>query len=278
MRRAPATARRALTHAAGHRTAARPPPASFSVKHSPAPRARAAVVRPPARRLAVGLTAGPQPALSGWRASAAGRALLTAGLLAVALGPGLAGASELYSWQDEDGVLHLTNMPEGRRYRPYQGTDAVGFGGEAPIVLKMQGQPRVLYRVNVRRFDALFREAARYYRLPFAFLKAVAKVESNFNPKAVSRAQAKGLMQMIDTTAARMNVDDPFDPEQSIFGGARYLRMLANEFEGNMALVAAAYNAGPDRVRRARGIPRIRETQRYVRRVLQMYRYYRQHP
>lgn len=208
-------------------------------------------------------------------------ALSAAGLslaLACVLGARPAAAKDLYSWQDDDGVLHLTNMPNSVRYKPYQGTDAAGFGGEKPVVLVMRGRPRVLYRVNVKRYDKLFREAARHYKLPFAFLKAVAKVESNFNPEAVSPAGAKGLMQMIDATAARMKVTDPFDPEQSIFGGARYLRMLANSFEGNMALVAAAYNAGPERVARVKRIPRIRETQRYVRRVLQMYRYYRQHP
>ena len=82
-------------------------------------------------------------------------------------------------------------------------------------------------------------------------------------------------MQLIDSTAAQMRVDDPFDPKQSIFGGARYLRILANQFDGNMALTAAAYNAGPRRVQRLGRIPNIRETQRYVRRVLQMYRHYR---
>jgi soluble lytic murein transglycosylase-like protein len=83
------------------------------------------------------------------------------------------------------------------------------------------------------------------------------------------------LMQLIDGTAAQMNVADPFDPRQNIFGGARYLRILANEFGGNMALTAAAYNAGPERVKRIGRVPEIRETQRYVRRVLQMYRHYK---
>ena len=71
------------------------------------------------------------------------------------------------------------------------------------------------------------------------------------------------------------DVDDPFDPKQSIFGGARYLRILANQFGGNMALTAAAYNAGPERVRRIGRVPDIPETQRYVRRVLMMYRHYK---
>ena len=82
-------------------------------------------------------------------------------------------------------------------------------------------------------------------------------------------------MQLMDQTAKEMNVTDSYDPEQNIFGGARYLRLLANQFDGNMALTAAAYNAGPHRVSRLGRIPNIRETKRYVRRVLEMYRHYR---
>ncbi len=209
------------------------------------------------------------------------------GRIAVALVGALAASwagsarAELYSWVDDDGVIHLTNVTPNANYQRYDpsggtGHEAEGFGGEKPLVIIVpSGEERVVYPVQVTTYDDIFREAAEHYRLPFAFLKAVAKVESNFDPDAVSHADAKGLMQMIDGTAAMMNVADPFDPRQSIFGGARYLRILANEFDGNMALVAAAYNAGPERVRRLGRIPKIRETQRYVRRVLQMYRHYR---
>jgi soluble lytic murein transglycosylase-like protein len=201
-----------------------------------------------------------------------GRAVcLALGLLAY-VGPARA---ELYSWVDEEGVIHLTNLPRGAELKRYEGDDAEGFGGEKPLVIQEQGTERVIYPVDVPRFDPILKEAAEHYRLPFAFLKAVVKVESNFNPRAVSHADAKGLMQLIDPTARDLNVADPFDPRQNIFGGARYLRMLANEFDGNMALTAAAYNAGPDRVKRTGRIPEIRETQRYVRRVLEMYRHYR---
>lgn len=183
--------------------------------------------------------------------------------------------AELFSWVDSEGVIHLTNVKPNADFRPYTGEDAEGFGGQQPVVLVARtGVKRVLYPVNVNRFDSILREAADHYRLPFAFLKAVAKVESNFNPRAVSHAQAKGLMQLIDSTADSMSVEDPFDPRQNIFGGARYLRILANQFDGNMALTAAAYNSGPERVKRLGRIPNIRETQRYVRRVLEMYRYY----
>ena len=188
-------------------------------------------------------------------------------LIAVALGLPSSAQAELFSYVDDNGVLHLTNVRPNANYKPYVEEDIEGFGGQKPVVMELPGgKKRVLYPVNVGRYDHIFRRAAKHYRLPFAFLKAVAKVESNFNPKAVSHADAKGMMQLIDSTAADMSVEDPFDPEQNIFGGARYLRVLANQFDGNMALVAAAYNSGPHRVKKLGRIPRIRETQRYVRR------------
>ena len=191
------------------------------------------------------------------------------------LGASAPASAELYSWVDDEGVIHLTNVRKNADYTPYRGDDAEGFGGEEPLVLVVPGgAERVLYKVDVSVYDDVLREAAAHYKLPFAFLKAVAKVESNFNAKAISHANAKGLMQLIDATAADMDVEDPFDVRQNVFGGARYLRILANLFEGNMALTVAAYNSGPERVKRLGRVPKIRETQRYVRRVLQMYRHY----
>jgi hypothetical protein len=205
----------------------------------------------------------------------AGRALATAGvLLAVLAGPAEARA-DYYSWVDEDGTLHLTNLPADGRFKPYTGPEAEGFGGQPPVVMEVAGAaPRTLYPVDVSRYDAIIRRAAEHYALPFAFVKAIAKVESNFDPRARSHADAKGLMQLIDGTARAMRVRDVYDPEQNIFGGARYLRILANEFDGDLTLAAAAYNAGPERVKRSKGVPAIDETRRYVARVKTMYRYY----
>jgi hypothetical protein len=207
-------------------------------------------------------------------------ALLGVGVFGAGLGPARA---DVYSWVDDEGVLHLTNVPADGRFRRYSGPDVEGFGGQLPLVVEIEDDrsgtdgERVLYPVDVGRFDGILRRAAQHYRLPFEFLKAVAKVESNFNPRAVSPMDAKGLMQLIDATARMVEVEDPFDPEQNVFGGARYLRMLANRFDGNMALTAAAYNCGPERVERLGRIPNIRETRKYVQRVLQMYRYYLEH-
>ncbi|MEM1025705.1 MAG: lytic transglycosylase domain-containing protein [Myxococcota bacterium] len=192
------------------------------------------------------------------------------------LGPAIAQA-ELYSFVDAQGRLHFTNVPGDAGARPYRGDDIEGFGGQPPIVIDLPGSSdTVAYPVDVARYDVIIARAAHHYDLPFAFVKAVAKVESNFNPRAISPAQAKGLMQLMDATAEFLEVRDVFDPEQNVFGGARYLRQLANQFDGDLALTAAAYNCGPDRVRRLGRIPNIRETKAYVRRVLQVYKHYAQ--
>ena len=107
-------------------------------------------------------------------------------------------------------------------------------------------------------------------------LKAVMAAESNFDPGAVSHKGATGLMQLMPETARDMYVYDIFDPAQNIEGGARYLRQLLDQFAGDMKLVLAAYNAGPERVRRSGGaVPAIPETQAYVRKVLGLYEAYR---
>ncbi|MGF1509577.1 MAG: lytic transglycosylase domain-containing protein [Myxococcota bacterium] len=193
------------------------------------------------------------------------------GLLALGTATSSPAKAELYSYVDDTGRLHLTTVASPRKA---PAADPEGFGGQPPIVIEVQGTPTLAYAVDVTRYDDILERAARHYRLPFAFLKAVAKVESNFNPRAVSSAEAKGLMQLIDETASSLEVEDVFDPEQNVFGGARYLRILANRFDGDLKLVAAAYNAGPERVERLGRVPNIRETRRYVQRVLQMYRYY----
>ncbi len=101
-------------------------------------------------------------------------------------------------------------------------------------------------------------------------------VESNFDPAAVSEKGAMGLMQLMPMTAREMFVQDPFDPAQNIEGGARYLRILANQYGGDPLKTLAAYNAGPDAVRRAgEDVPNIPETRAYVRRVLDLYRAYK---
>ncbi len=121
------------------------------------------------------------------------------------------------------------------------------------------------------RYDAHIREAAALYRIPEALVRAVIKAESNFDPRAVSPANAHGLMQLLPSTAERMMVTDIFDPRQNILGGTRYLRILANTFNGNLQLTVAAYNAGEGAVARYGGIPPYEETQNYVVKVMEYY-------
>jgi soluble lytic murein transglycosylase-like protein len=106
-------------------------------------------------------------------------------------------------------------------------------------------------------------------------LKAVIKAESNFDPSAVSRMGAQGLMQIMPETCGELGVSNPFDPRENINGGARYLRRLLTTFDGRLPLALAAYNAGPEAVARCNGIPSFRETQEFVRSVMNYYHAFR---
>jgi hypothetical protein len=110
-------------------------------------------------------------------------------------------------------------------------------------------------------------EAAHLYRLDPNLIRAIIRAESAFNPFAVSRAGAQGLMQLMPAVSEELNVLDPFDPRQNIFGGARYLRWLLDRNDGNLDLAVASYNAGPSAVARYNGIPPYRETRNYVKKV-----------
>ena len=111
---------------------------------------------------------------------------------------------------------------------------------------------------------AIIRDAARQYSLDPILLTAVARQESRFKPHAVSPVGARGVMQLMPATATWLGVRNAFDPRQNIFGGAKYLKMLMDTFNGDISLSLAAYNAGPGAVKKYRGIPPYRETRNYV--------------
>ncbi len=176
--------------------------------------------------------------------------------------------ADIYTYTDANGVVHYSNVPPSQGAR---GVRHIRTASPAPAPQRASGGARDTSPDRYRQYDAYILEAAALYRLPESFLRAVIKVESNYNPEVVSHAGACGLMQLMPGTAARMGVTDIFDPRQNILGGARYLRILANTFNGDLVLTVAAYNAGEAAVLRYRGIPPYDETQRYVRRVLGWY-------
>ncbi|MCD4829268.1 MAG: transglycosylase SLT domain-containing protein [Candidatus Cloacimonetes bacterium] len=124
---------------------------------------------------------------------------------------------------------------------------------------------------RLQQFEPLILEAAHQHGLDPRLIKAVIAQESYGNPQVESHAGAKGLMQLMDGTAAGLGVTDSFDPRQNIQGGARYLRLMLDRYDGDIELALAAYNAGPGNVDRYGGIPPFEETQHYVRRVQDYY-------
>jgi soluble lytic murein transglycosylase len=177
--------------------------------------------------------------------------------LAVFITTAATAAADIYKYVDENGVMHFTNAPNNDKYQLF-----VNANSPATSSLFMSS-----------RYDHYIALASRTHGLSFPLLKAIIKVESNFNPKAVSHKGAQGLMQLMPGTAKLLNVYDPFDPWENIMGGARYFRKMLNRFDGKVAHALAGYNAGPGRVDRHDGIPPIRETQNYVRKVLDHYKH-----
>ena len=193
------------------------------------------------------------------------------------LGASGSARADIYRCKRSDGTQHYTNIREpGRRcqlvVRSSKKSKArTSSNGKSTKSTNSTPKDPARYR----RYDGLIGEAATLYQLPEHFIRAVMRVESDFNPTVVSRAGAMGLMQLMPTTARSMGVADPFDARQNILGGARYLRILANRFKGDLVLTVAAYNAGEGAVEKYSGIPPYKETQRYVRRVLKHYYAYR---
>lgn len=125
------------------------------------------------------------------------------------------------------------------------------------------------------RYDHHIRKIARRYRVDPPLIKAIIHVESDFNHRAISSQGAQGLMQLMPGTAKDLRVVDPFNARENIDGGTRYFRQMLDSFKGDLILSLAAYNAGPGRVARTGGVPQIKETRRYVNKVLKRYKVYK---
>jgi soluble lytic murein transglycosylase len=180
-------------------------------------------------------------------------------LTALVLAPVLLGATTIYVYVDEDGVSHFTNVkPVGKKY------DILLYGSDE----RSRGE----LLPDQSRFDELIWRFAGEQCVDPHLVKAIVKVESNFNPYAVSRKGAKGLMQIMPETQRLLGVRDPFDPLENLNAGIRYFRYLLDFFQANTELALAAYNAGPQRVLELGSVPAFEETREYVKRVISYYR------
>jgi soluble lytic murein transglycosylase-like protein len=197
-------------------------------------------------------------------------------LAAFLASPGPASA-DIFTYTDAEGVTHFVNRPTGDgRYKLYLKSRDRGARRPPAGVVPVPPSDKSLERYQ--RYDTWIRQAATLYQIPEELVRAVIKVESDYDPRAVSQMGAQGLMQLVPETAERMQVRDALDPREAIFGGTRYLRILANMFNGDLELTIAGYNAGENAVVRYGGIPPYEETQAYVGKVLSFYRRYRASP
>ncbi len=181
---------------------------------------------------------------------------------------------DIYTYTGPDGTIHFTNSPGGdKRYRLYIKGNGWEGKSTAPGVVPVPPSDRDVGRYT--RYDAWIHDAATLYQIPEPLVRAIIRCESDYDPRAVSVSGARGLMQLMPETAALMQVRDIGDPHDNIFGGVRLLRILANEFNGDLELTVAAYNAGDAAVIRFGGIPPFAETRDYVVNVTRFYRRYR---
>jgi soluble lytic murein transglycosylase-like protein len=172
----------------------------------------------------------------------------------------------IYRYEDASGVIHFTNCPRDSKFKLYIKEGKEDVEGETPLPIR--------YTKDSNRFDHLISEFSGRYQVDFALIKAMIRAESGFNPYAVSRKGAKGLMQLMPGTALRMNVVDVYNPKENIHGGVRYIKYLLSLFNNDLRLSLAAYNAGENLVSELRTIPPYRETVDYIRRVQSYYQSY----
>lgn len=188
-------------------------------------------------------------------------------ILLFALAP--SAEADIYTYTDANRIVHFSNVPDNKKYKIIVATQRDENSSELP-----HGQVQVS-QIGKNRFSPLVEAAARTYRVDAALLHAVISAESNYNPAAVSNKGAVGLMQLMPETALRYGVENSFDPEQNIRGGTKYLSYLLQQFDNNLELVVAAYNAGEKAViRHGYSIPPYRETLGYVPKVLKLHKKY----
>lgn len=160
-------------------------------------------------------------------------------------------AGTIYFYQDDEGTFHFTDVPNHAAYRPF-------------MIWRED------FLANQEKIKALVKQYAKKHGVDDKLIWAVIEVESGFDIQAVSRAGAQGLMQIMPQTQKELGLSQPFHPDSNIEAGVRYLKHLLQEFQ-SIPLALAAYNAGPNAVKRYSGIPPYNETQNYVKKVIALY-------
>ena len=170
--------------------------------------------------------------------------------------------ADIYMYIDANGVMHFTNAPTSNQH-------------EYKVYLKERISVSTKFHAT-DKYDNLISNASKEFNVDSRLLKAMIKAESDFDPRAISRKGAMGLMQIMPENFKMLNLENPFDPWQNIRAGTQYFKKLYKRFNGKLALSLAAYNAGPTAVDRYKNIPPYQETEEYVRRVLRYYRTFKQ--
>ena len=192
-------------------------------------------------------------------------------LIALSLLIPAAGNAQVYKWVDENGIVTYSNIAPPTD----QDFTVLKFPCYAADP-KCRSVSWEKVPLNTRSYRTAIRTASQYNAVDESLIRAIIHAESAYQPDAQSPKGAQGLMQLMPATQAELNVADPFDPDDNIHGGTRYLSQLLEEFDGNYELAAAAYNAGPQAVYKYGGIPPYDETLEYVRRIKILYRRYGQ--
>jgi len=168
--------------------------------------------------------------------------------------------ADIYRYEDEEGIIHFTDAPTDRRFKIFMRD----FKKDKLLRTKLQ----LPSSANPAEYENIIRANAEKYGVSASLIKAVIHAESGYNPNAVSRKGASGLMQLMPGTARSLKVTNCFDPKDNVEGGVKYLRFLLDTFRGDVSLAVAAYNAGLNKVAKFGGIPPYTETRTYVNRVL----------
>ncbi|MCS6911733.1 MAG: lytic transglycosylase domain-containing protein [Myxococcales bacterium] len=216
-------------------------------------------------------------------------------LALLALTTPFAARGDVWSYEDKDGVVHFTNIPpRGKNAHLWRVVYRTGPGKAQTVSAVLRGAAGPSSYPGCResradvvpatdrspdryvRYDAYIAEAAATYSLPEPLIRAIIKAESDYDPRVVSCAGARGLMQIMPDVEREQHIRDVFDPRDNILGGSRLLRILANRFKGDLVLTIAGYHAGAGAVLKYGGVPPYETTQAYVRTVLRHYQRYKE--